>query len=149
PATMMHATVFRCTGGINASRRGSSCNPRHSADRHVVESLAEVCGRPPDGKLMNLDAILKEVDECGASDLYLIAGSVPCMNIDGVFVAPRAAENKRLSPLVLEDFARTMMNPDQWAEFERHREFNMAFMADGVGRFRVNMLFQRGSIGMV
>ncbi len=99
--------------------------------------------------LMDLDTILREVDDCQASDLYLIAGAVPCMNCDGVYRAPEACHGKRLTPLVLEDFARSMMTEEQWAELLRGREMNLAFMSDGVGRFRVNILFQRGSIGMV
>jgi len=98
---------------------------------------------------MDLDAILREVDDCQASDLYLIAGAVPCMNCDGVFTSPQAAGGKRLTPIVLEDFARSMMTPDQWQELLRTREMNLAFMSESVGRFRVNILFQRGSIGMV
>ena len=98
---------------------------------------------------MDLHALLREAVDAQATDLYLIAGAVPCMSIEGQFIAPQAARNMRLAPEDLEDFAQSIMHPRQWQEFEETKECNIAYMTPEIGRFRVNVLRQRGSIGMV
>lgn len=98
---------------------------------------------------MNLDAMLKEVSAAQASDLYLVAGAVPCMNQEGVYRAVQAAGGARLSPGLAEDFAHHVMTAKQWEEFEQTREMNLAYMSDEAGRFRINVFVQRGSVAMV
>ena len=98
---------------------------------------------------MNFVEILKEASAKKATDVYLITGAVPCINISGNFVVPTAAKNKRLSPQALEIFAKSVMSESQWEELNRTCELNIAFMDPNIGRFRVNALWQRGSLGLV
>lgn len=98
---------------------------------------------------MELHELLKEVSQRNASDLYLIAGAVPAMTVDGVVRIPKASDGKRITPELTHRFARQLMTDWHWDEFERRRELNMAYMVPEIGRFRVNILWQRGSIGIV
>lgn len=98
---------------------------------------------------MNFVEILKEASAKKATDVYLITGAVPCINVNGNFSIPAAAKNKRLSPQALEVFARAVMSDAQWEELNLKCELNIAFMDPAIGRFRVNALWQRGSLGLV
>lgn len=98
---------------------------------------------------MLLDDLLKEACEFSATDVYLIVGAVPCMSIEGRFMAPKCSRGQRLTPEAIESFAREMMTEAQWDEFLDTREANLAYMKPEIGRFRVNVLMQRGSLGMV
>jgi len=98
---------------------------------------------------MELESLLKEVAANRASDLYLIVGAVPCMNVEGRFIAPASANGQRMAPETLEAFARQVMTNQQWREYLSTHEANLAYMAPGAGRFRINVFRQRGSIGIV
>lgn len=82
----------------------------------------------------------------GASDLFLSAGSPPYLKIDG---ATRVIEAPALLPGETRALAYSMMSPENQTTFEQKLESNFAFSVDGVGRFRVNVYFQRGDIAMV
>ncbi|MBI1290603.1 PilT/PilU family type 4a pilus ATPase [bacterium] len=99
--------------------------------------------------MISLDDLLKEAAESRASDLYLAAGAVPCMNCDGVYRPLPCAKGQRASSEDMERWARSAMNEKQWGEFTEHLEMNLAYMTAETGRFRVNAFFQRGSIAMV
>lgn len=104
---------------------------------------------PMDQPKVPLDEILKEAAEVQASDVYLVTGAVPCMNCEGVYLPLSVLEGVRTSPDDMKAYARQVMTDKQWAEFEDQMEMNLAYMAEGAGRFRVNVYVQRGSIGMV
>ncbi|MCC5875308.1 MAG: PilT/PilU family type 4a pilus ATPase [Candidatus Sumerlaeia bacterium] len=96
-----------------------------------------------------LDEILKEAAEVQASDVYLVTGAVPCMNCEGVYLPLDVMKGARISPEEMKAYAREVMTDKQWGQFEEEMEMNLAYMAEGAGRFRVNAYVQRGSIGMV
>ncbi len=98
---------------------------------------------------MELEALLKEVSDAQASDLFLVAGAVPCMNDDGVYRPLESSGGKRLTPDIAASFAQQVMTERQWEEFEDSREMNLAYMTQGAGRFRINVFVQRGSVAMV
>ncbi|MDK2972663.1 MAG: twitching motility protein PilU [Candidatus Sumerlaeota bacterium] len=98
---------------------------------------------------MELLTLLREADEKDASDLYLIAGAVPAMSLYGRFMAPDGCAGERLSPSRAIEFARQVMTPEQWEALLEKREANLAYMTPWRSRFRVNVLWQRGHVGMV
>lgn len=96
---------------------------------------------------MNLNDLLKITFDKRASDLHIKVGVPPILRIDG-----------RLSPLETEKrttqedalaVAMGIMNPTQKAKFNEKKELDMAYAVPGLGRFRVNVFQQRGSVGMV
>jgi len=99
--------------------------------------------------MVSLDQILKEAAENRASDVYLAAGAVPCMNCDGVYRALGAARGQRAGAEDAERWAKQAMTEKQWNEFVDKMEMNLAYMTPETGRFRVNIFWQRGSVAMV
>jgi twitching motility protein PilT len=88
---------------------------------------------------------LKFVVENNASDLHLKAGSPPSVRASGNL---RRTEFPRMSGADTEQAAMAMMNEDHIAELKAKGEVDFAYSEPGVGRFRVNVHKQRGSIAL-
>ena len=96
---------------------------------------------------MNLNDLLKATFEKRASDLHLKVGVPPVLRIDGRLVP--LDNEKRTTQEDAMSIAMSIMNPGQKAKFKEKNELDMAYAVPGLGRFRVNVFMQRGSIGMV
>jgi len=96
---------------------------------------------------MNLNELLKTTFEKKASDLHLKVGVPPILRIDGRLV-PIETEKRTTQEEAL-TIALGIMNPAQKAKFMEKRELDMAYAVPGMGRFRLNVFQQRGSVGMV
>ena len=90
--------------------------------------------------------ILRYVAEFNASDVYLTTGATPCLKVRGI---NRNLGEKKLTPGQTRELAYSIMSSEQIAKFELEKELNMAFWAEGIGRFRVNVYQQRGEVAMV
>ncbi len=95
---------------------------------------------------MELTAYLKLMAEKGASDVFLSVGSPAMVKIEGQ-VAP--ITHKPFPPGAVKALAYSVMNDRQRAEFEKNLELDMAISLTGVGRYRVNVFWQRGEVGLV
>ncbi len=96
---------------------------------------------------MNLNELLRMTSERKASDLHLKVGVPPILRIDGKLV-PIETEKRTTQEEALAT-ALGIMNPAQKAKFLEKKELDMAYAVPGMGRFRVNVFQQRGSVGMV
>jgi len=96
---------------------------------------------------MALNDILKVAIKGGASDIHLKSGLPPMFRVDGALVPLKNGE--RMMPDEIQQIALDIMNPVQKARFDEHREADLAYGIAGLGRFRVNVFQQRGSIGIV
>jgi len=96
---------------------------------------------------MALNDILKVAVKGGASDIHLKSGLPPMFRVDGALVPLKNGE--RMMPDEIQQMALDIMNPTQKDRFEEHREADLAYGVAGLGRFRVNVFQQRGSIGIV
>ena len=96
---------------------------------------------------MELNEILKIALKGGASDIHLKTGLPTMFRVDGALVPLKKGE--RLLPEELQKIAFALMNPVQKARFEEARECDLAYGIPGLGRFRVNIFQQRGTIGIV
>jgi len=90
--------------------------------------------------------LLKVMVDKDASDLYLTVGAPPGYRIQGEL---RRLGQDHLSPVATEKLAATLMTEKQKAEFATAMEMNVSAAYAGLGRFRVNVYRQRGSIGLV
>jgi len=94
---------------------------------------------------MELKTLLEKMIKVNASDLHLKANAPPVFRIDG-----RLAEEKgkSLTPESLKKMAYQIMTPPQQQTFERMKEMDFAIGVRSLGRFRVNIFLQRGSIAI-
>lgn len=94
---------------------------------------------------MELKTLLEKMIKLNASDLHLKAGAPPVYRIDGRLVIEKS---ESLTPEVLKTMAYQIMTPSQQQTFERMKEMDFAIGVRGIGRFRVNIFLQRGSIAI-
>ena len=96
---------------------------------------------------MELNDILKIAMQGGASDIHLKAGMPPIFRVDGSLVPLKDAQ--RLPPEEIGRMAFSIMTNMQRERFKEVNEIDLAYGVPGLGRFRVNVFQQRGTIGMV
>lgn len=98
------------------------------------------------GNMYNLDEILIQSVKVRASDIHLTTGRPPSYRIDGV-LAP--IEGERLTPQMLEDILMPLMDVRHREELQNNGQTDFAYAISGVGRFRVNVFKQRGTLASV
>src|SRR5664280_2674541 len=81
----------------------------------------------------------------GASDLHIKAGSPPVVRVDGDL---HLLDEPVLSPEDTKSSAASIMTDKQIRRFSEHNEIDFAYSAPTIGRFRVNVYRQRGSISV-
>jgi len=99
-----------------------------------------------EGRLMVADELLALIVEKGASDLHLTVGSPPTLRLDGGLVPLDGA-----APLTSDDvdtFLKQVTNSKQRTAFKKEKEMDFAYSLPEVARFRVNALWQRGSVSL-
>jgi twitching motility protein PilT len=95
---------------------------------------------------VRLDDLLAEMVERNASDMFMKAGVAPHMRVDGKIIS---MDYDELNMDDVQAVAYGLMTEEQIHRFEKVPEMDLAMGVRGVGRFRVNLFRQRGSIGMV
>ncbi|WP_460593875.1 type IV pilus twitching motility protein PilT [Geomonas sp. Red276] len=96
---------------------------------------------------MELNEILAVAMKAKGSDIHLKAGLPPIIRIDGALRAIPNAE--RLSNDAVRTMAFNIMNDRQKKIFEENYEADLSYGVPGLGRFRVNVFAQRGTVAMV
>jgi twitching motility protein PilT len=92
-----------------------------------------------------IDELLSEMMTRNASDLHLKAGSPPVLRVDGELAL---MDEPPLTPEDTKDVAASIMTDKQIRRFSEHNEIDFAYSAPNLGRFRVNVFRQRGSISI-
>lgn len=96
--------------------------------------------------MAGLTKILSYAVKNGASDIHLTVGSPPAIRIDGDI---RFIDTENLTPDDTNAFAHEVLGDARFEEFKQKGDADIAHSVSGLGRFRVNILHQRGSTGMV
>ena len=97
----------------------------------------------PQSPAYNYKTVLQQMVQQNASDLHFKVGRPPTMRIDGEL---KPLELAPLKPEDLRSVGDQILPPKQRREFETDKEADFAIGVPGIGRFRVNMYQQRGSI---
>jgi twitching motility protein PilU len=95
---------------------------------------------------INLRELLEEMVRQDASDLYITVDSPPMYRVEGV-TFPWG--ERKYSPEETETMSMSLMSETQKRYFNRRWEMNLSISYPNLGRFRVNILRQRGYFGLV
>src|SRR3989338_4263679 len=95
---------------------------------------------------MDLDRLLRAMVEQEASDLFLKVGNHPFLRINGKLIP---VGDTPLTQEQVVELASDLMGPDRRQLFHAERELNFAFDRAGIGRFRANVMWQKGMIALV
>ncbi len=110
-------------------------------------SGASEFGRPPKISYglpqYEMAEMLRKCIENKASDLHLAVGRPPVVRIHG---ALRDLEGPVLAPQECRRLIYGILNDMQKQKFEENKELDFSLAVSNMGRFRVNVHFQRGSI---
>jgi len=97
--------------------------------------------------MITLEELLRIMVERGGSDLHISAGSAPRVRLDGNLA--EIPQTEVLGPEQTKKLIYSVLDGQQIARFEQDLELDMSFGLAGVGRFRVNVFYQRGAVGSV
>jgi len=95
---------------------------------------------------LSIQQLLKVMVDRDASDLYLMAGTPPGYRINGTI---HRLDDVVIKPASIDQLANALMNEKQRADFAASMEMKLSAAIAGLGRFRVNIYRQRGTVGMV
>lgn len=95
---------------------------------------------------ISIREILIEAGKQGASDVHITVGIPPKMRVNGKLLTMENYE--RMMPPDTEQAANEIMNDQQKEQFRKHGQYDMSFSIAGVGRYRVNLYRQRGSVAI-
>jgi len=96
---------------------------------------------------MDINQLLKDATDQGASDVHLKVGNYPVVRVNGQLKA--LTTSVRLDHEALVTMAATIMSANQRQRFKDAQELDLAYSVAGLGRFRCNVFQQRGTIGIV
>jgi twitching motility protein PilT len=96
---------------------------------------------------LDINVLLKAAANYKASDLHIKVGNPPVIRVDGrLHPIP---QTRRVTQEDAMAMAFAVMSDAQKEKFKRTSELDIAYSVPGLGRFRVNIFMQRGTIGMV
>ncbi len=91
----------------------------------------------------SLDQLLGLAVSRGASDVLLVVGASPVLRVQGSLTSTARAplEAEEVRSLVL-----PLLDEPQVDELQKRKSVDLSFMREGLGRFRVNIHYQRGTL---
>jgi twitching motility protein PilT len=119
---------------IVAELNRAAPGPRDARDQAPPENI---------GNLESLDQLLTYAVRRTASDLLLIAGAPVTLRIGGELSKPGGAP---LEPEDTRGLLLPVLSPSQTQELQRNRSVDLCFHREGIGRFRANIHYQRGTL---
>ncbi|MCF7907768.1 MAG: type IV pilus twitching motility protein PilT [Candidatus Omnitrophica bacterium] len=93
--------------------------------------------------MVNINQLLKQTQDKGASDLHLSADNPPIFRVDGKL---SIGEFDPLNSEETKHLIYSMLNNEQKALFERDKELDFSFALPDMDRYRVNVHIQKGSV---
>ena len=96
---------------------------------------------------MHIDDFFRIAVKKKASDIHLAAGQPPTLRINGIL--RHIPGSKVLTPAVIEELTFDMITEKQRKKFIESKELDVSYEISNLSRFRVNLHYQKGSVGMV
>src|SRR5438477_2791034 len=94
---------------------------------------------------LSIDALLERMVARNASDLHITVGTPPAMRVHGKL--ERYEDTPELTPEDTHQMLYRILSTEQQKQLEINRQIDLAHSIPGLARFRVNVFFQRGTLG--
>src|SRR5690349_10581850 len=114
----------------------------HCSSRPRAVPIAPARGMP---QLTSIDDLLEQMVGLNASDLHVTTDSPPVYRVRGEIV--RAQGFDALTPDDTRSLLYRILSSEQQKVFELKRQLDFAYALPGIARFRVNVYYQRESVG--
>ncbi|MBQ7616294.1 MAG: type IV pilus twitching motility protein PilT [Butyrivibrio sp.] len=96
--------------------------------------------------MSQIQDILTEAKENGASDVHITVGLPPKMRLNGKLIAME--KYGKMLPPNTKEIVEEIMSEKQLEKLDENGQHDMSFSVPGVGRYRLNVFKQRGSYAM-
>jgi twitching motility protein PilT len=93
----------------------------------------------------SIDELLESIEALQASDLHIAAGSHPLVRVNGV-LGP-LEDTPEMTAAETQPLLYRILTTEQQKRLEVERQIDISYAISGIGRFRVNVFFQRGAVG--
>lgn len=94
---------------------------------------------------MQINKILTEATNLGASDVHLAVGNPPTVRIDGDLIP---LGDELITPEDTETFAKYLIGPQKYQNFEMNGHIDISYRIHEVGSFRINVFHYSGYTGL-
>ena len=101
--------------------------------------------QPATSQTSSIDELLERMVAQGASDLHITTGSEPAIRVNGRL--QRLNDVARLSADDSQRLLYRILSTEQQKQLEIKRQIDLSYSIPGLARFRVNVYFQRESLG--
>jgi twitching motility protein PilT len=101
--------------------------------------------QPATSQTSSIDELLERMVAQGASDLHVTSGSEPAIRVNGRL--QRLDDVGRLSADDSQRLLYRILSTEQQKQLEIKRQIDLSYSIPGLARFRVNVYFQRQSLG--
>ena len=95
---------------------------------------------------LNLNEILEEINNIGASDLHLQVSQHPIVRLNGRLI--RKEDYPIITDEIIESIVRTLLNDEQQQTLNRIREIDFSFAFGDACRFRGNIFYERNRLSI-
>ncbi len=140
--TALVAALQTAYVGVEQGAQDSDGGPLNKAA--VAEAIEDSLHT---GERFHVNDLLNELLDKGGSDLHMTAGSAPQVRVNGSLVG--LEQFGILKPATLRTLIYGILTTRQREQLEEARELDCSHPLPGRGRFRVNVFFQRDSVGAV
>ncbi len=94
--------------------------------------------------MINMNDLLLLMVQKKASDLHMTVGVSPCLRVDGIL---NQTTLEKLTSDTVQRLVYSLLSDAQKQRFESENELDVSFGIKGLGRVRMNVYRQRGSVG--
>lgn len=94
--------------------------------------------------MINMNDLLLLMVQKKASDLHMTVGVPPCLRVDGIL---NQTTLEKLTSDAVQRLVYSLLSDAQKQRFESENELDVSFGIKGLGRVRMNVYRQRGSVG--
>ncbi|HML15988.1 MAG TPA: PilT/PilU family type 4a pilus ATPase [Bryobacteraceae bacterium] len=109
-----------------------------------LNRTAQASRETPDAQIStSLDQTLVQAVRRGASDVLLISGAPVTLRINGVLTT---LAGSMLTPDDSRSLLLPLLTPAQGQDLQRNKSADLCFTRPGIGRFRANLHYQRGTL---
>lgn len=123
----------------------SSAASAASFEEEILQEMVPPAELGTEDKEIQMHDLLERVLAEGASDLHLAAGAPPTVRLRGGLM--RLEEYRILQPAEIRRLVYSILTQRQREKLESELELDLAYSLPGQARFRMNVYFQRDSIG--
>jgi twitching motility protein PilT len=93
----------------------------------------------------SIDELLASIEALQASDLHIAVGSRPLVRVNGI-LGP-LEDTPEMTAAETQPLLYRILTTEQQKRLEVERQIDISYAISGVGRFRVNVFFQRSAVG--